>query len=228
MGVSGDVSFRNVRVVPSANDTVADLDALPPEGTAEEHMNLQGAERLKNSYREQICLNGLWRFFPIQGEKTTNDIPVKGSGWCWFKIPGAWPCPRGENFAGNSQAIIASPFAPEIDQLKLNEAWYRREFEIPEEWSGRRIVLNFTMLQYIKQDPESGHVFAFFSRNKKQVKLLQWEDGGFVIWMKRLEQGGFHIPQSVNGRIELSARELSAILSGIKPQRYYKRYSKKS
>ena len=28
--------------------------------------------------------------------------------------------------------------------------------------------------EYIKQDPESGHVFAFFSRNKKLVKLLQW------------------------------------------------------
>lgn len=39
--------------------------------------------------------------------------------------------------------------------------------------------------EYIRQDPESGHVFAFFSRNKKLVKLLQWEDGGFVIWMKR-------------------------------------------
>ena len=81
--------------------------------------------------------------------------------------------------------------------------------------------------EYIKQDPESGHVFAFFSRNKKLVKLLQWEDGGFVIWMKRLEQGGFHIPQSADGRIELTSRELAAILSGIKPQRYYKRYSKK-
>ena len=25
--------------------------------------------------------------------------------------------------------------------------------------------------EYIKQDPESGHVFAFFSRNKKLVKI---------------------------------------------------------
>ena len=70
--------------------------------------------------------------------------------------------------------------------------------------------------EYIKQDPESGHVFAFFSRNKKLVKF----------WMKRLEQGGFHIPQSADGRIELTSRELAAILSEIKPQRYYKRYSK--
>ena len=49
-----------------------------------------------------------------------------------------------------------------------------------------------------------------------------------MIWMKQLEQGSFHIPQSVDGRIELTSRELSEILSGIKPQRYYKRYSKKS
>ena len=40
--------------------------------------------------------------------------------------------------------------------------------------------------EYIKQDPESGHVFAFFSHNKKLIKSLQWEDedDGFVIWMK--------------------------------------------
>ena len=79
--------------------------------------------------------------------------------------------------------------------------------------------------EYIKQDPESGHVFAFFSRNKKLVKLLQWEDGGFVIWMKRLGQRGFHIPLSVDGRIELTSRELATILSRIK--RYCKRYFKK-
>lgn len=46
--------------------------------------------------------------------------------------------------------------------------------------------------------------------------------------MKRLEQDGFHIPQSADGRIELSFRVLSAILSGIKPRRYYKRYVEKS
>ena len=36
--------------------------------------------------------------------------------------------------------------------------------------------------EYIKQDPESGQVFAFFSRNQKLVNLLQWKDGSFVIW----------------------------------------------
>jgi len=71
-------------------------------------------------------------------------------------------------------------------------------------------------------------MFVFFSRNKKLVKILQWQSGGFTIWMQRLETGGFHLPQSADGRIELTHRELSAVLSGIKPKRYYKRYAEKS
>lgn len=39
--------------------------------------------------------------------------------------------------------------------------------------------------QHIRQDPQSGHMFVFFSRNKKLVKILQWQPGGFTIWMQR-------------------------------------------
>ena len=65
--------------------------------------------------------------------------------------------------------------------------------------------------EYIREDLESGHIFAFFSRNRKLVKLLQWQGDGFCIYSKRLESGGFHIPHSADGRIELSNRELMAI-----------------
>jgi len=40
-------------------------------------------------------------------------------------------------------------------------------------------------------------------------------------------QGMFNIPRSAEGKILLEARELQAILSGIKPKRYYKRFSLK-
>lgn len=78
--------------------------------------------------------------------------------------------------------------------------------------------------EYIRQDPASGHLFVFFSRNRKLVKILSWEGDGFAIWMKKLSRGQFHFPESANGKIELESRELYAILSGIKPKRYYKRY----
>jgi transposase len=81
--------------------------------------------------------------------------------------------------------------------------------------------------EYIRQDPASGHLFVFFSRNRKLVKILSWEGDGYSIWSKRLEQGHFNNLRSAEGKIELEARELYAILSGIKPKRYYKRFSLK-
>jgi transposase len=78
--------------------------------------------------------------------------------------------------------------------------------------------------QYINQAPLSGHWFVFFSKSRKLVKIIYWQDGGFCIWAKKLCRGCFNIPKSAEGKIELDSRELYAILSGIKPKRYYKRY----
>lgn len=79
--------------------------------------------------------------------------------------------------------------------------------------------------QYLDADPLSGHLFVFFNRTLKMVKILYWDTDGYAIWSKRLERGRFNIPKSADGKIELEARELYAILSGIKPKRYYKRFS---
>lgn len=79
--------------------------------------------------------------------------------------------------------------------------------------------------QYLDADPLSGHLFVFFNRTFKMVKILYWDTDGYAIWSKRLERGRFNIPKSADGKIELDTRELYAILSGIKPKRYYKRFS---
>jgi len=78
--------------------------------------------------------------------------------------------------------------------------------------------------QYLDVDPLSGHLFVFFNRTFRMVKILYWDRDGYAIWSKRLERGQFNIPPSADGKIELEQRELYAILSGIKPQRYYKRF----
>ena len=148
LGVSGKAEFLDLRLHPMLTDKITDFDARPPEGSAGDHMSLKGAETLRNGQREQICLNGLWQFYPLKnGADPSLKLPPKGSGWCWFKVPGAWPS-WGNQTAESAQAIIVSPFAREkIDTLKLNEAWYRRIFTVPAEWKKKRIILNFTMLQ---------------------------------------------------------------------------------
>ena len=79
--------------------------------------------------------------------------------------------------------------------------------------------------QYLEAEPLSGHLFLFFNRSRKMVKILYWDRDGYAIWAKRLERGQFNIPKSADGKIELDSRELSAILSGINPKSYYKRFS---
>ncbi len=146
MGVSGKVDFLDMTVAPVTGNRITNLDAAPPEGTVESIMNLEGAERWKTGSRERICLNGLWQFFPLKAGSPAKEFPRDGSGWCWFKVPGAWP-ENGMDTAGNSQEIIASPYAEKTDPLKLNEAWYRRIFTVPADWSGKKLILTFTMLQ---------------------------------------------------------------------------------
>jgi len=44
------------------------------------------------------------------------------------------------------------------------------------------------------RDPLGGEVFIFVNRPRNTIKLLHWENGGLVIYHKRLESGCFERP----------------------------------
>lgn len=66
-------------------------------------------------------------------------------------------------------------------------------------------------------DPSSGVVYMFFNRDRNRVKLLHWQQGGFVLYYKRLEEGVFHVPRykNENGVIRLSYAQLVLLIDGI-------------
>lgn len=68
----------------------------------------------------------------------------------------------------------------------------------------------------LEQDPLSGHLFVFFNRRRKMVKVLYWDRSGFCLWAKRLERGSFRLP-NWEGRnaVEMEAAELGLILEGL-------------
>jgi len=47
----------------------------------------------------------------------------------------------------------------------------------------------------LERNPTSGEVFIFINRRRNKVKLLRWEQGGFILYYKRLEQGTFELPK---------------------------------
>lgn len=59
----------------------------------------------------------------------------------------------------------------------------------------------------------SGEVFVFLNRSRTHIKLLHWENGGFVLYYKRLEQGTF--PSSKSAGTELFWSELVLMVEGI-------------
>jgi transposase len=69
-----------------------------------------------------------------------------------------------------------------------------------------------------QQNPLSGHLFVFSSKNNDRIKLLYWDTSGYVIIYKRLEQGRFNLPRLISSEtksIEIDINDLSALLSGF-------------
>ena len=66
-------------------------------------------------------------------------------------------------------------------------------------------------------DAMAGHLFVFSNRKRDRVKVLYWDRDGFAIWSKRLEEGTYAMPfhTGEEHRTEITAQELSALLSGI-------------
>ena len=78
--------------------------------------------------------------------------------------------------------------------------------------------LNGLVIDALKQDPQSGHLFCFFNRRRDRVKLLFWDRTGFAIYYKRLEKGTFAIFDQATGdegSFPMSSTDLSLILEGI-------------
>jgi transposase len=82
--------------------------------------------------------------------------------------------------------------------------------------------LSAQVREVLRQDPLSGHVFAFFNRRRDRVKLLVCERDGFWLLYKRLETGTF----AVLDRDEINARELYLLLEGIEVVRQPVRYDR--
>lgn len=94
----------------------------------------------------------------------------------------------------------------------------RRIFAYPEPVDMRKGFdgLHALVLDGLGQDPLSGDVFLFVSRNRIRAKVLMWDGTGLCIYAKRLERGRFAAlwDRSEGEAIALSWSELSLFLEG--------------
>jgi hypothetical protein len=144
-GTSGKVEFGDIAIAV-VQERPRKEDLQLPAGV-EDPWDPQAAEAVATRTRGRICINGLWRFIPVLGE-AAGTMPPPGEGWGWFKVPGMWPGSAAWDVGAPAQRVLLAPcLETEVDFAKMDQAWYRREITVPAEWSGRRVFLEFTMLQ---------------------------------------------------------------------------------
>jgi transposase len=89
-----------------------------------------------------------------------------------------------------------------------------------------------TLAELVRQqlggDPLSGQLFVFRNKRADRIKLLYWDEDGFVIVYKRLEAGTFRFPQAPSAGVEIRAADLQMLLDGVdlesvQRQRRYRR-----
>ena len=61
---------------------------------------------------------------------------------------------------------------------------------------------------------DQGHVYLFFGKNRKRIKILVYDGSGLVLIAKRIERGKFMSHQELLGRNEITQDELKLILHG--------------
>ena len=69
----------------------------------------------------------------------------------------------------------------------------------------------------------TGAVFIFINGRRDKIKILYWDNDGFVIWYKRLEKGTFS--KCFNGEARLDRRRFAMLLEGVVPKRFDRRFS---
>jgi transposase len=68
-----------------------------------------------------------------------------------------------------------------------------------------------------KQAPFDGAAFVFCNRNRDRLKILEWDEDGYWLYLKRLEKGRFKWPSKDGGETMLfSGEELEHFLAGTK------------
>jgi transposase len=75
----------------------------------------------------------------------------------------------------------------------------------------------------LEHDPFAGDCFVFLSRDRRRLKALLWEDGGFWLCLKRLERGTFaHANRVLIGdgpAATVTPAAMHALLEGIDAQK---------
>ncbi|MBW4679627.1 MAG: beta-galactosidase [Microcoleus vaginatus WJT46-NPBG5] len=98
--------------------------------------------KIPNSKRDEIYLNGIWKFIPALGG--SQQLPPQ-TGWGSIWVPGDWQRENHPSVPGIISRGTGTAWQ-NFNGKQLSKAWYQSTISIPAEWQGRTILLDLTRL----------------------------------------------------------------------------------
>ncbi|MDR2145202.1 MAG: glycoside hydrolase family 2 [Tannerella sp.] len=127
--------------------------------------------------RDAICLNGSWQFMPVYETDMAKFVKPQVFHWetTAIKIPSPWNV---NSFAqGDGGDFVAYPSYPKTWE-KAGMGWMRKEFTIPAEWKGKRVILDFEAIAgfakiYVNSQLAGENLDIFFATRMDVTPLLK-------------------------------------------------------
>jgi transposase len=111
---------------------------------------------------------------------------------------------------------------------RRNYHLYRKETDMRKGFN----LLCGIIINELGREVMSGDAFIFINKPRTHLKLLVYEQGGFTIFYRRLEQGAFEVPGfDLDAKsMQITCDQLHFILKGIslKEIKYRKRYQQQT
>lgn len=196
------------------NPQVVAINRMPARATGLPFADEAGALSLdKQQTPWYLDLNGSWKFYlapnpdSLPGGFSADDYDA--SDWDEIAVPGCWM------MQGYDKPIYCNvkmpipntpPFVPKDDNPT---GIYRREFELPESWAGRRVILHFGGVEsafYVwvngekvgfskdSRLPAEFDVTGYVRQGVNTVvtEVIRWSDGSFLEDQDHWRMGGMY------------------------------------
>lgn len=97
-----------------------------------------------------------------------------------------------------------------LEQKGLRVFVYREAIDMR---CGFERLLSYCVHQ-MKAEMNQGHLYVFFGKNRRRIKMLVYDGTGLVLIAKRIERGQFMSHTELLGRSEITIQETKLLLHG--------------
>lgn len=75
--------------------------------------------------------------------------------------------------------------------------------------------LSIIVEEQMEDNPGSGALFLFCSKDRRLMKCIWWDRNGFCLWQKRLEKGKYPWPDTEEKARSINREQFTMLLDGI-------------